>query len=66
MCTAGPPSKSPMTVHFYRGAADQNWFSVVVFEKSSGCTPNLPLLSFYLYTAFKTGIAAACEPIPLE
>jgi len=27
---------------------------------------NLPLLSFYLYTTFKTGIAAACEPIPLE
>ena len=27
---------------------------------------NLPLLSFYLYTTFKTGIVAACEPIPLE
>ena len=27
---------------------------------------NLPLLSFYLYTTFKSGIAAAGEPIPLE
>ena len=27
---------------------------------------NLPLLSFYLYTTFKTGIAAAREPIPSE
>ena len=27
---------------------------------------NLPLLSFYLYTTFKTGIAAAGEPISLE
>ena len=27
---------------------------------------NLPLLSFYLYTTFKTGIAAAGEPIPSE
>ena len=27
---------------------------------------NLPLLSFYLCTTFKTGIAAAGEPIPLE
>ena len=27
---------------------------------------NFPLLSFSLYTTFKTGIAAACEPIPLE
>ena len=27
---------------------------------------NLPLLSFYLYTTFKSGIAAACESIPLE
>ena len=27
---------------------------------------NLPLLSFYLYTIFKTWIAAACEYIPLE
>ena len=27
---------------------------------------NLPLLTYYLYTTFKTGIAAACEPIPLE
>ena len=27
---------------------------------------NLPLLSFYLYITFKTGIAAASEPIPLE
>ena len=52
MCTAGAPSKSHMTVHFYRGAADQNWFRVVVFEKSSGCTLQftsaelLPLNSF--------------------
>ena len=27
---------------------------------------NFPLLSFSLYTTFKTGIAAACKPIPLE
>ena len=27
---------------------------------------NFPLLSFSLYTTFKTGIAAASEPIPLE
>ena len=27
---------------------------------------NLTLLSFYLYITFKTGIAAASEPIPLE
>ena len=27
---------------------------------------NLPLLSFYLYTTFKSGIAAAGEPIPSE
>ena len=27
-----------MTVHFYRGTADQNWFRVVVFERSSACT----------------------------
>jgi hypothetical protein len=27
---------------------------------------NLPLLSFYLYTTFKSGIGAACESIPLE
>ena len=27
---------------------------------------NLPLLSSYLYTTFKTVIAPACEPIPLE
>ena len=27
---------------------------------------NLPLLSFYLYTTFKTGIAAAGVPIPSE
>ena len=27
---------------------------------------NLPLLIFYLYTAFQTGIATACEPIPSE
>ena len=27
---------------------------------------NLPLLSFYLYTTFKMGIAAAGEPIPSE
>ena len=27
---------------------------------------NLPILSFYLYTTFKTGIAAAGEPIPSE
>ena len=27
---------------------------------------NLTLLSFYLYTTFKTGIAAAGEPIPSE
>ena len=27
---------------------------------------NLPLLSFYLYTTFKNGIAAASETIPLE
>ena len=27
---------------------------------------NLPLLSFYLYTTFKSGIAAASEPIPSE
>ena len=27
---------------------------------------NLPLLSFYLYTTFKTGIAPACEPFPFE
>ena len=27
---------------------------------------NLPLLSFYLYPTFKSGIAAACESIPLE
>ena len=26
----------------------------------------LPLLSFYLYTNFKSGIAAAGEPIPSE
>ena len=25
---------------------------------------NFPLLSFSLYTTFKTGIAAACKPIP--
>ena len=27
---------------------------------------NLPLLSFYLYTTFKIGVAAACEHIPLN
>ena len=27
---------------------------------------NLPLLSFYLYTTFKSGIAAAGEHIPSE
>ena len=27
---------------------------------------NFPLLSFSLYTTFKTGIAATSEPIPLE
>ena len=27
---------------------------------------NFPLLSFYLCTTFKTGIAAAGEPIPSE
>ena len=27
---------------------------------------NLPLLSFYLYTTFKSGIASAGEPIPSE
>ena len=27
---------------------------------------NFPLLSFHLLTTFKTGIAAAGEPIPLE
>ena len=27
---------------------------------------NLPLLSFYLYTTFKSGIAAAGEPITSE
>ena len=27
---------------------------------------NFTLLSFFLYITFKTGIAAACEPIPLE
>ena len=27
---------------------------------------NFPLLSFSLYTTFKTGIADASEPIPLE
>ena len=27
---------------------------------------NLPLLNFYLYTTFKTAIAAAGEPIPSE
>ena len=38
MCTAGAPPKSPMTVHFYSGTADQKWFSNVVFERSSNCT----------------------------
>ena len=27
-----------MTVHFYRGTADHNWFSIVVFKRSFGCT----------------------------
>ena len=33
-CTAGAPFTSPMTVHLYRGTADQNWFSVVVVKRS--------------------------------
>ena len=41
-CTAGAPFKTSMTEHFYRGTADQNWFNVVVFKRSSGCTLQFP------------------------
>ena len=34
------------------------------FERSSGWYSNFPLQSFFLYIAFKRGIATACESIP--
>ena len=47
---AGAPFKSPMTVHFYRGTADQICFSVMVFNKG------LPMY---------TGFPSIC-PFPLH
>ena len=41
-CTAGAPFKSSMTVHFLSGPADQNWLSVVFFERSSVYTLQFP------------------------
>ena len=35
-------SNPPWLYTFYRGTADQNWFSFVVFEMSSGCTQQFP------------------------
>ena len=66
MCTAGPPSKSPMTVHFIEAQMIRTGFGLLSLKRAPAVHFNLPLLSFYLYTAFKTGIAAACESIPLE
>ena len=56
----------PHDCTFFRGTADQNWFRVVVFERSYGCKLQFTSAELYLYTTFISRIAAACESIPLE
>ena len=64
--TAGAPFKSPWLYTFYRGTADQNWFSVVVLTWDSQCTQNFPASRFSLYVTFKSGIDTACKSYSLE
>ena len=56
----------PHDYNLSRGTADQNWFTSVVFERSSGCTLQFPSAEIFPLNNFLKRIAAACESIPLE
>ena len=46
-CAAGAPFKFPMTVQFYIGTADQNWFSVVVLKLGLPVHTEFPCLKIF-------------------
>ena len=59
-------SNPPWLYTFYRGTADQNWFSAVVLTWDSQCTQNFHASRFSLYVTFKSGLDAACKSYSLE
>ena len=56
MCTAGAPSKSPMTVYFYSGQLIRTGLALWSLKRALAVHLNLPLLSFNSTQLSKLGL----------